>query len=228
MLAFLSAVMRNAWRRNATRVRRRLLGDRGAPWMRPQEEAIVREVLTKLRPMRCLEWGAGFSTLQFPALLPDGATWLAIEHAPEWAEIMRQRNVRANVTVAQVAPDVTKWEGDGNAGDFAAYLAYPAKQAPYDFILIDGRARAAAVAAAAQIVAPNGVVILHDANRTAYAGALRPFAHQLLLRDAREHARRPAGGIWLGSMARPIHTVLDVTLHERLWRFYSGVGRVIA
>ena len=71
-------------------------------------------------------------------------------------------------------------------------------------------------------------MILHDANRDAYAGALAPFSHQLLLRDARRHARRPAGGIWIGSMTRPIHTVLDVTSHERLWRFYAGVGRVIA
>lgn len=228
MLAFLGAVIRNAWRRNATRLRRRVLGDRGAPWMRPQEEAIVREVLTRLRPMRCLEWGAGFSTLQFPALLPDGATWLAVEHASEWAEIMRTRNARTNVTVAQVPPDATAWDGDGSADDFAAYLAYPASLAPFDFILIDGRARAAAAATAARIVAPNGIVILHDANRSAYAGALTPFAHQVLLRDARVHARRPAGGIWLGSMTRPIHTVLDVPLHERLWRFYSGVGRIVA
>jgi predicted O-methyltransferase YrrM len=228
MTAFLRAVVRNAWQRNAMRIRRRIRGERGAPWMRPQEEAIVREVLTNLRPMRCLEWGAGFSTLQFPALLPANATWLAIEHAADWTEVIRTRNTRANVTVAHVAPDAARWEGDGSADDFAAYLAHPAALAPFDFILIDGRARAPAVAAAAKILAPGGVVILHDANRIAYAGALGPFTHQVLLRDARVRARRPAGGVWLGSMTRPLHAVLDVTLHERLWRFYAGAGRVIA
>ena len=196
--------------------------------MRPQEEAVVREVLERLRPLRCLEWGAGFSTLQFPALLPRESTWLAIEHSAEWAEIIRTRNTRPNVTVAQVDPDVAKWDGDGDAKAFAAYLAYPESRAPFDFILVDGRARSAAVEAAARLLSPNGIVVLHDANRAAYASVLPQFPRQLLLRDARTRARRPAGGVWVGSVARPIGTVLDVALHERLWRFYSGAGRILA
>lgn len=196
--------------------------------MRPQEEAVVREVLRTLQPMRCLEWGAGFSTLQFPALLPDGAKWLSIEHSPEWADIVRQNNTNPSVTIALVEPDASTWPGDGDATSFKNYLAYPAQHGPFDFILVDGRARHAAVTAAARLLAPGGVVVLHDANRAAYASALTTYDHQILLRDARARARRPAGGIWIGSQTRPIDDVLDIRMHERLWRFYRGAGRLLA
>jgi predicted O-methyltransferase YrrM len=226
--ALIEAVARNAYRRNVSRIQRRLTGRRAGPWMRPQEEAVVREILTKLRPMRCLEWGAGLSTLQFPDLLPPNATWLAIEHDAGWAEHVRAKNTRSGVTVAHVPADRSPWEGDGDAVSFGAYLRFPQVHGPFDFILIDGRARAAALETVPILLAEGGVVVLHDANRPQYLRATHQFLHQLHLTDARAHARRPSGGVWLGSLTRPLASVLDTALHERLWRFYSGIGRVFA
>ena len=56
------------------------------PWMRYREIEILKEILKKLRPKKCLEWGAGYSTLYFPKLLPEGTEWISIEHAKVWAE----------------------------------------------------------------------------------------------------------------------------------------------
>ena len=95
------------------------------------------DVLRSLRPRRCLEWGAGASTLYFPGYLAADASWLAIEHDGAWAASTQHVSQHPNVVIAHVAPDRTPWNGDGTAKDFAAYLAYPAQRGPFDFILVD-------------------------------------------------------------------------------------------
>jgi predicted O-methyltransferase YrrM len=222
------ALARNLYRRNRSRIRERLGKERDAPWMRPQEEDIVREVLRRLQPLRCLEWGSGMSTLQFPGLLPADSRWLSIEHDRHWADVVRRANPRPNVATAHVPADIPEWNGEDPARTFASYLRYPAAYGPYDFILVDGRARVAAIETAISLVAEGGVVILHDANRAAYAEVCRPFPFQVAFQDSRARTRRPSGGIWVGSFTRPVHHVLDVALHQRIWHFYSGIGRPLA
>jgi hypothetical protein len=127
-----------------------------------------------------------------------------------------------------VPPDQPDWAGETAAAAFASYIDYPAQHGPYDFVLIDGRARTAAIAAVPGLLADGGVVILHDANRSDYVSACGAFPHQLLFQDARARARRPSGGVWVGSLSRPLHTIFDVALHQRIWSFYSGIGKPLA
>lgn len=205
--------------------------------MRPYEEDLICELIGALRPMRCLEWGGGLSTLQFPALLAEGATWTSIEHDPSWAATL-QRLVgepqmhpivgRRRVVVRHVPADVPTFSGDGTAAEFASYLAAADDDAPYDLIFIDGRARAACVANAHDLLAPGGLVVLHDANRDAYLAPTARFAHQLLFRDRRNVRKHPAGGVWIGGKECDPATLLNLGLHRRVWAFYSGVGRLFA
>jgi predicted O-methyltransferase YrrM len=225
MLELTQALAKNLYRRNRSRIRGRLGAAAEGPQMRPQEEDIVREVLVKLQPARCLEWGAGMSTLQFPALVPGETRWLSVEHDRRWAEVVRRANPRQNVATALVAPDGPDWTGDVA---YQSYIAYPAEFGPYDFVLVDGRARAAAIQAVPNLLADGGVVILHDANRSEYLEACGAFPHQILFQDSRARADRPSGGVWVGSLTRPLHTILDVALHQRIWHFYSGIGRPLA
>ncbi|MBX3132597.1 MAG: class I SAM-dependent methyltransferase [Gemmatimonadaceae bacterium] len=201
---------------------------RRSPWMRPYEEDVITELLRRLQPRRCLEWGGGLSTVQFPALLPEAARWLTIEHDAAWARQLATMVTRQGTTVRHVPPDDPAFRDDGDATAFASYLAAAESEAPYDFIFIDGRARAAGVARAAQLLAPEGVVVLHDANRDAYLGATAAFAYQVLLRDRRCGRPRESGGVWLGSLGRDLSSVLDVAFHQRVWAFYNGIGRFIA
>jgi predicted O-methyltransferase YrrM len=196
--------------------------------MRPFEEDLIRDVLRGLQPLRCLEWGGGMSTLQFPTLLPVGASWLTIEHDPTWAAQLTQLVDRPGVTVRHVPPDVSDFTGDGDARSFASYLAAGDDGAPYDLIFIDGRARAAGIERALKLLSPQGVVILHDANRDAYLAPTAAFAHQALFRDRRAHRKRVSGGVWLGSTARNLESLTDLGLHRRVWAFYSGLGRLFA
>lgn len=227
--SFGSRVLSHVLRRNRTRVLKWFGKRRDTPWMRPYEEDLVREVIGRLQPMRCLEWGGGLSTLQFPALLDPSATWRSIEHDTGWAAELTRLVTRPGVSVHHVPPDDPSFTGDGDATSFASYLAAADDGAPYDFIFIDGRARAACVERAQRLLAPGGVVVLHDANRDQYLGPTGAFAEQALFRDAR--ARRPvrvSGGVWIGSLTRKLDTVCDVDLHRRLFAFYSGKGRKLA
>lgn len=226
--SFAATILHHIARRNRTRLLKRLGKHRDTPWMRPAEEDLITDVLRSSQPLRCLEWGGGMSTLQFPALLPAAATWRTIEHDTAWARQLGAMVTRTGVEVRHVPPDDARFIGDGDARSFARYLAAADDGAPYDLIFIDGRARAACVQRARQLVAPHGVVILHDANRDAYLEPTKAFAHQLLFRDHRARGRRVAGGVWLGSPERDLRRLIDVPLHERVWAFYRGIGRLFA
>ncbi|MEY2733537.1 MAG: hypothetical protein RL340_596 [Gemmatimonadota bacterium] len=225
---FLPTLLHQVARRNRTRLVRRLRTYRDTPWMRPAEEDLLRDLLTALRPRRCLEWGGGLSTVQFPALLPADATWTAIEHDAGWAQTLGGMVARSGTTVRHVPPDDLAFVGDGDAVSFARYLGAADAGAPYDFIFIDGRARAAAVTRAYELLAPGGIVVLHDANRDAYLGPTARYPHQLLFRDRRAQRRKPAGGVWIGGVDRDPATLLDVAGHRRVWDFYAGLGGVFA
>jgi predicted O-methyltransferase YrrM len=168
------------------------------------------------------------STLQFPSLVPPETRWLSVEHDRRWAEVVRRANPRPNVATALVVPDQPDWTGETADAAFRSYIAYPSHFGPFDFVLVDGRARVSAIRAVPGLLAADGVVILHDANRSEYAEACAAFPHQVLFQDSRTRARRPSGGVWVGSLTRPLHTVLDVALHERIWHFYTGIGRPLA
>jgi len=226
--SFSATVLDQFVRRNRTRLLKKLGKHRDTPWMRPAEEDLIKDVLRALQPMRCLEWGGGMSTLQFPALLPAAATWRTIEHDTAWAKQLSTMVTRPGVEVRHVPPNVPHFTGDGDDTSFASYLAAADDGAPYDLIFIDGRARAAGVERAQRLLAPQGVVILHDANRDYYLEPTKAFAHQLLFRDRRAHGKRVAGGVWLGSPQRDLRALIDVQLHERVWAFYRGAGRLLA
>jgi predicted O-methyltransferase YrrM len=215
-------------RRNRTRLVKKLSGHRDTPWMRPYEEDLLKELLRSLQPARSLEWGGGLSTLQFPALLPDGARWTSIEHDTAWATQLAKMITRPGVEVKHVPANGATVTGDGTSAEFKDYLDAGAAGAPYDFIFIDGRARAACVTRAFDLMAPTGIVVLHDANRDAYLEACTRYPKQLLFRDGRRGGRRPAGGVWLGGKEHDPASLIDLELQQRVWAFYSGMGRWLA
>jgi predicted O-methyltransferase YrrM len=201
------------------------------PWMRYMEIEIVEELLARLRPRNCLEWGAGYSTLHFPAFLGPEATWLAVEHNREWAAKIDTLNERASVRIHHVAANHSPWsdpDGDGAYSDLADYVDHPAAFAPFDFVLVDGRARASCLERALTLTTDRGLVLLHDAQRPYYHQALAGYEHQtwFRFRDRRARGRRERA-FWIGSRGLPIGTVLDVSHHRRVWRLYDAIGTLV-
>lgn len=196
------------------------------PWMKHREIAVLSELVRALRPRRALEWGAGYSTLYFPTLLPPGARWTAIEHDGAWAEIVRRRRPGPGAQVVHVPADRFPWtdeDGDGAYEDLRSYVDAAARYAPLDFILVDGRARRACVRRSLDWIADRGVVVLHDANRAAYRAAFDGYPQQLLLLDHRVGS----GGLWIGSRGASLDELLHVDWHRRLWRLYSRIGAFV-
>jgi len=209
------------------RARRKLLReDVRQPWMRCRELDVLDELLASLAPRRCLEWGAGYSTLYFPERLDAGATWLAVEHDRDWSRRIAALVVRHGTTVAHVPADRQPWsdpEGEGTLADLAAYVAYPAGRGPFDFILVDGRARPACWERAPSLLAPGGVIVLHDANRERYRPLLESPLTRLVLRDR----RRTAGGLAIATPRPSLAGLVDAERQRRLWSAYRALGRVI-
>lgn len=186
------------------------------PWMRYKEIIIMKELLTKLQPKRCLEWGTGYSTLYFPKYLPGNFKWISIEHDEEWVIKIRELNERSNVQIYHQHPNHFPWTDknkDGSYSDLKEYINFPNKFGKFDFILIDGRARDECLKKAYDLVEHKGLVILHDANRNYYHGSLNLFRYQALFVDLRDGE----GGLWIGSKGSQIKTVLDVHKHKTLW-----------
>lgn len=193
------------------------------PWMRYREIEVVQEILQRLQPVNCLEWGAGFSTLFYPRLLAENACWLSVEHEAAWSERIRAAKPSQVARIQHVAPNQFPWtdpEQDGSESDLQDYLSYPEQFAPFDFILVDGRARNACVKQAHVLLKPEGVVVMHDANRPLYWREFGLFANQCHLHGYRTNA----GGLWLASKQRPIATILDVDFHQTVWRLCRLTG----
>jgi predicted O-methyltransferase YrrM len=190
------------------------------PYMRPKEMAITEEILANLGPSRCLEWGSGYSTLWFSRLLGKDASWLAVEHDREWAGKVQRMNRDPNVTVAHVAPNRFPWtdgHGDGAPQDLKDYVEYPSRFEKYDFILVDGRARAACLVQARKILNADGVMVLHDANRAHYREALPVCRSSALFLDW----RKDEGGLWAGTDGPGMERAMDVDRHRAIWRAHD-------
>lgn len=193
------------------------------PWMKYREIRIMEELLDTLQPKRALEWGAGYGTRHFSDRLPSGGEWLAIEHDAEWAERIR-RGLPDNVRIQAIPPERGTWnlaDGDGTYGDFRRYVDYPAGLGEFDFILVDGRARQACLRRARSMLSKGGVVVLHDANRSFLRGFWDLFPHQARFSDYRAYS----GGIWIGSVYRPIPSLIDLHNHRRIWGYYNALGK---
>jgi SAM-dependent methyltransferase len=117
----------------------------------------------------------------------------------------------------------TDEDQDGAREDLADYVEFPRKFAPYDFILVDGRARVPCLEEAFDLMRPNGIVLLHDSNRRHYHRAFGPYAEQVLLRGH----RRKGGGIWIGSKEADIARLLDTHRHQEIWKWCRGLGRIV-
>lgn len=201
------------------------------PWMRYWEIDVVEDVLRALQPRRCLEWGSGYSTMRFAGLLAPEARWLSVEHDRAWHERVREMaaglpDTHAAVELHCAPPNREPWtdaHGDGAAEDLADYIAFPADRGPFDFILVDGRARVHCLVAARDLVRPDGIVMLHDANRPHYHEPFGLFAHQASFFDH----RRNAGGLWLGSPERDIAALIDLPALQAYWRRASRASKLL-
>jgi len=142
-------------------------------------------LLDARRPhLRILEWGSGGSTVYFPQLLARhgiGYSWLSLEYKKEWylavsAQVNTDRNVRL-VLFEVVGED--PWSPTCTMDE---YVSFPSTLGiRFDVILVDGRKRRRCLKEAKSLLAPEGMVFLHDAQRRRYHCALADYPDSLFL-----------------------------------------------
>ncbi|MBF0331990.1 MAG: class I SAM-dependent methyltransferase [Candidatus Omnitrophica bacterium] len=191
-----------------------------SPYMKYEQILAVKGILKDQKPGRCLEWGSGFSTLSFSSLLGQGGTWLSMEHDKSWAETVVQMNKDSRVKVKCVVPNHLPWSdehGDGTYEDMKDYVEAPSAQKPFDLILVDGRARVACLKKAYEIMADDGVVILHDAERPYYQDAVRIFPFSFFLEST------DGCKLWVGSKKKDVSGAFRL---DRWQKIFSLAGRI--
>ncbi len=194
------------------------------PWMKVREIDVIKEILERLKPGKCLEWGAGYSTLFYPKYISPDAEWISIEHEKEWFLNINEMNRRGNVSIHHVAPNNYPWTdqlGDGAYSDLTDYIQFPEKFGRFDFILVDGRARVECIKKASELLSDHGIVILHDANRKNYEESWKNYRYQALFRDYRD----TVGGFWIGSQKVDINSLIDIDFQMGLWKMYEDNGK---
>ncbi|MFZ9505105.1 MAG: class I SAM-dependent methyltransferase [Cyclobacteriaceae bacterium] len=216
------------------RIKKKILRNYEEPWMKMREFDIILELLNTIKPERCLEWGSGYSSLYFPKVQNSIQEWHAIEHHPGWSEIVRTKNQDSRIHLHTVAPDdpnYFQFKGkygpklEGTYADFKSYIEFPRTLGgQFDFIFIDGRARKECLKLAYDLVTDRGIVVVHDANRDSYFEDLPPFKSFIRFTDFRQH--RKEGGIWVGRKDRPVHELLNIPLHEKMWQHHNFLARV--
>lgn len=132
------------------------------PWMSDQDINYITSFLDEKAnegPIEALEWGMGGSTVFFTGILNSlGATfkWTSIEHDVGWFQKVRAQSPKAELHLYGIKTN--------------EYTNLPLKTGKkFDFILVDGRERAACLKIAHKVVTPQtGAVFLHDAWRARY------------------------------------------------------------
>jgi len=177
------------------------------PYMRPLEAEIIASIIQNLKPMKVLEWGSGYSTLYFSKLIPEDAIWISIEHNVDWANKVESFINNQQVKLICVKPNKIPWGGPGRDGtyqDFKDYIDAGRKFAPYDFILVDGRARADCLTFAYDILNEKGVIVLHDAQRDYYHNSLKKYEKQMFFLKKKNMCK-----LWIGSKSANFVELFD-------------------
>lgn len=134
--------------------------------MSEKEIGIIESILAEERPIHCLEWGAGNSTIHFAKKLPSGSTWLSVENNGNYVKYLADK-LPDNATVIWVPEN--EW-----------YVDCVKHSRIYDFILIDGLQRERCLEIALDIISDNGTILLHDAGREDYQGFIKKYKGEIL------------------------------------------------
>jgi len=128
---------------------------------------------------RVLEWGSGGSTLFFSQFVKS---WDTVEHNVDWIPKMKEYTKElSNVHfhTAKHSWDGLSNNGDGSYKDFEEYVNLPQDftSGPYDVVIVDGRARVDCALSTLRnhLLSPNGVVLIHDWERSMYKEVLDAF-----------------------------------------------------
>ena len=135
------------------------------PYMQQADIEAMARVLEERKPAKVLEYGAGTSSLYWPQRYAFIKLWMAIEHDLDWAIYLAGQSPDNLMVICIMTEPIE------------TYVVPPQGYAPFDMIIIDGLHRVECIEASPQYLAPDGAVLLHDADRLEYRDALNIYPH---------------------------------------------------
>ena len=118
-----------------------------------------------------LEYGSGRSTLEIAKIVRK---IVSIEHQKQWYKHVSSASLDIGldnccVFLSEPTSDFTEGGDDGTYEQFKDYIEYPLDYAPFDVILIDGRARVECAKICNRLVSSkDSTVFVHDIVREEY------------------------------------------------------------
>lgn len=122
------------------------------PYLGDNQTLMILDLLERLKPKKCFEWGAGWSTVFFPRLFPE-AKWISVEHKPFWIKVLDPHLLPNSIIILR-----EKLED---------YVNEPLKwiqDRPFDFVFVNGEKRKECVKVSSTILREGGIVLKHDTN----------------------------------------------------------------
>jgi predicted O-methyltransferase YrrM len=174
------------------------------------------------------EWGSGFSTLYYAHYLKDNGIdfeWHAIDNNRDWHEkvvmLVKQANFQSNIKL-YLEEFKPFWEKSGwgpvapPCGKFAPssenekkYVDYPRLLGKkFDVIVVDARFRKRCIQVALKALQPDGIVILHDAQKKQYHEGLESYPTRRFIDSGKWYPlQEEPNRIWIGSLIN--HPIFD-------------------
>ena len=130
-----------------------------------------------------LEYGSGRSTMELSKI---ARSVVSVEHQKAWHDEL-SKELPKNVNLILAEPDLDYIEGphanqrsegnDGTYEEFETYIKSPLDKAPYDVIIIDGRARVECARLCTQLAHERTYIYVHDFEREEYQPIMDILQH---------------------------------------------------
>jgi len=132
---------------------------------------------------KVLEYGSGRSTINLSHI---AKSVVSVEHQKAWYDELKP-TLPENVELLLSEPDLDYIEGphenqrsegnDGTYEEFKTYIKAPLSSAPYDVVIIDGRARVECAKLCTKLCHDESYIFVHDFERDEYQSIMKILEH---------------------------------------------------
>jgi hypothetical protein len=194
----------------------------GFPAQTPKEIGLFRKVFKSYagKRFRVFEWGSGNSTIYYGRYLASMGCdfeWHAIDNSRQWKEHVASlinRHGLSDRIHLHLSEFPAFWELPGWSWkqrdipkdiccpEVVEYVECPRKLMEtdgFDIVIVDGRFRRRCLLLAPDILAPGGIVLLHDAQKDHYHGPLENYQHRRFFDAGRLPGSNVKTKTWIGS-----------------------------
>lgn len=129
------------------------------PYLSDEQTIAILDILYRLKPNKCFEYGAGYSTVFFSKYI-NNVKWISVEHLQCFIDFIK-KDIGDNVLlIHQNLPNKEVKELSENK--YSNEILNHLSDGLFDFIFVDGEHRPECIKTAFSALNKGGILILHD------------------------------------------------------------------